>query len=221
VRLVLIHGIGVGPAYMRPLARALAAHDVVVPTLPGWIGNPIERPPLDLVELGETLEPHLPGVLVANSMGCQVAVELAIRRPELVESLVLVGPTVDPSTRPLGRFGVRLLADWAQEPSSLWPIIVRDYLAMGPRRFARTARFAWRQRIEQRLPLVAQPTLVVRGQRDTFVSQRWCEEAAALLPNGRLAVVPGAHAAQFSHPSAVAQEVEQHLREDRRLLEPR
>jgi len=213
VRVVLLHGIGVGPAYMRPLARALAGHDVVVPTLPGWIGNPTDRPALDLVELGETLEPHLPGAIVANSMGCQIAVELAIRRPELVESLVLVGPTVDPHTRPLLRLGVRLLSDWPREPPSLWWIITRDYAAMGLRRFTRTARFAYRHHIEQRLPLVAQPTLIVRGRRDAFVSQRWCEQGAALLPDGRLTVVPGAHAAHYSHPSAVAQEVEQHLRE--------
>jgi pimeloyl-ACP methyl ester carboxylesterase len=146
-------------------------------------------------------------------MGCQVAVELAIRRPELVDSLVLIGPTVDPYTRPLPRMIARILLDWSREPPSLWWIIARDYLAMGPRRFTRTARYAYAHRMETRLPLVPQPTLVVRGVRDGFVSRRWCEEAAALLPGGRLANVPGAHAAHWSHPSAVAQEVEQHLGE--------
>ncbi|HET8528564.1 MAG TPA: hypothetical protein VFL60_06620 [Gaiellaceae bacterium] len=53
---------------------------------------------------------------------------------------------------------------------------------------------------------------MLRGARDGFVSQRRREEAAALLPHGRLAVVAGAaHAAHYSRPSAVAQEVEQHL----------
>ncbi|HEX2088386.1 MAG TPA: alpha/beta fold hydrolase [Actinomycetota bacterium] len=45
------------------------------------------------------------------------------------------------------------------------------------------------------------PTLVVRGSRDMMVPQRWAEEAAALLPNGRLAVVPGAaHCVNYSAP---------------------
>ena len=90
---------------------------------------------------------------------------------------------------------------------------MRDYARMGPVRFAKTARYAREHHVEERLPLVRASTLVVRGERDAFVSQRWCEEAAALPPHGRLVVVPGAHAAHYSHPSAVAEEVEQHLRE--------
>jgi pimeloyl-ACP methyl ester carboxylesterase len=199
---------------MRPLAHALSGHDVAVPTLPGWRGNKTVRRTLDLVELGESLEPLLPGAIVANSLGCQVAVELAIRRPELVESLVLVGPTVDPHLRPLARHIPAVLVDWTREPVSLTPIVARDYLAMGPVRFARTARDAWRHRMETRLPLVTQPTLIVRGGRDAFVSQRWCEEAAALLPHGRLVTVTGEpHAVHYTAPRVVAQEVEQHLGE--------
>jgi 2-hydroxy-6-oxonona-2,4-dienedioate hydrolase len=215
LRVVLLHGIGVTGAYFQPLARLLAPHhDVRVPNLPGWgIGSSPDHV-LDLVELGETLVPLLPGAIVANSLGCQVAVELAIRRPELVSSLVLVGPTVDPHMRPFAKLVAGFAVDCSREPPSLWWIIARDYAAMGPVRFARTARSAYAHRIEERLPLVPQPTLVVRGGRDGFVTQRWCEEAAASLPNGRLAVIPGhAHAVHFSAPSVVAQEVEQHLGE--------
>lgn len=213
MRVVLLHGLGVGADYMRPLARALP-HETEVPVLPGWRGGPPADHVLDLVELGESLVPLLPGALVANSMGCQVAVELAIRRPELVRSLVLVGPTLDPHLRSWPKLLGGFALDCAREPPSLWWLIARDYAAMGPARFVRTAAFARRQRVEERLPLVQAPTLVVRGSRDGFVSQRWCEEATALLPRGRLAVIEGAaHAAHYSHPSAVAEEVEQHLDE--------
>jgi pimeloyl-ACP methyl ester carboxylesterase len=42
----------------------------------------------------------LPSVAVlGNSFGCQVAVELAVRHPDRVAGLVLVGPTMDPSAR--------------------------------------------------------------------------------------------------------------------------
>ena len=214
-RVVLLHGIGVGAAYMRPLATSLDEQfDVVVPVLPGWRGAPRPDHALDLVELGEALVPQLPAAIVANSMGCQVAVELAIRRPELVESLVLVGPTVDPRMRPLPRLVVGVFRDWAREPPSLWWIIARDYLAMGPGRFARTAQLAYEHHIEERLPLVEQPTLIVRGERDGIVTQGWCEYAAGILPRGRLVVVPRhAHAVHYSAPLRVAQEVEQHLRD--------
>jgi pimeloyl-ACP methyl ester carboxylesterase len=214
VRIVCVHGIGVGSAYFEPLAGELRGHDVVVPTLPGWRGGASPPHVLDLVELGESLVPLLPGALVANSLGCQVAVEVAIRRPELVRSLVLIGPTVDPHLRPLARMLPAFALDCAREPPSLWWIIARDYAAMGPRRFAVTARSAWRHRIEERLPLVAPHALVVRGGRDGLVSQRWCEEAAALLQRGRLVTIAGEpHAVHYTAPRVVAQEVEQHLDE--------
>jgi pimeloyl-ACP methyl ester carboxylesterase len=204
--LVLLHGIGVGPDYLRPLARELApGHDVRVPQLP--------REPMPMERLADALVPLLPGAVVANSMGCQVAVELAIRRPELVPSLVLIGPTLDPSRRSLPRLVGGFVLDGLREPPSLWWLIARDYARMGPRRLAGTAHFARTHRIEQRLPLVEAPTLVLRGEHDGLVSRRWCEEAAALLPHGRFADVPGAHATHYTHPSIVAPKVEHHLRE--------
>lgn len=210
-------------AYFAPLARELERrHEVLAPTLPGWGRGPKPRRALDLAELGEALVPLLPAAVAANSMGCQVAVELAIRRPELVESLVLVGPTLDPYLRPWRRLLPGFALDLLREPPSLWWIVARDYAAMGARRFALTARFAREHPIEERLPLVRQPALVLRGGRDGFVSQRWCEEAAALLPDGRLAVVPGEpHAVHYTAPARVAQEVEQHLGERGRVLDHR
>jgi pimeloyl-ACP methyl ester carboxylesterase len=216
VRLVCVHGLGVTAAYFEPLAAELrqAGHDVVAPTLPGWGAGRKPDFVLGLDELGEALVPLLPGALVANSFGCQVAVELAIRRPELVRSLVLVGPTLDPHLRPWHRLLPGFALDLVREPPSLWWIIARDYLAMGPRRFAVTAKHAREHRIERRLPHVPQPALVLRGGRDGFVSQRWCEEAARLLPRGRLVVVAGQpHAVHYTAPRRVAQEVEQHLGE--------
>jgi pimeloyl-ACP methyl ester carboxylesterase len=207
VRIVCVHGLGVGPAYLHPLARELGArHEVPIPQLP--------REPMPMHQLAEALVPLLPGALVANSMGCQVAVEAAIRHPELVSHLVLMGPTVDPHLRPWPKMVPGFVLDCAREPASLWWIIARDYTLTGPRRFVGMARHADTHHIEERLPLVTQPTLVMRGERDGFVSQRWCEEAAALLPRGRLVVVPHEpHAVHYTAPRVVAQEVEQHLGE--------
>jgi pimeloyl-ACP methyl ester carboxylesterase len=210
---VCVHGLGVTSTYFRPLARELAAggRRAVVPDLPGWGRSPRPRHALDIVELARALldflaEEGLDRVpLVANSLGCQVAVEAAIAAPERVASLVLIGPTVDPHLRPLPRYLWGFAVDCSREPPPLWFVIAHDYLWMGVPRFVATARFAWRHRLEARLPLVTAPTLVVRGARDGFVSQRWCEEAARLLPHGRLAVVHGEpHACHYSAPGVVA-----------------
>jgi pimeloyl-ACP methyl ester carboxylesterase len=159
--------------------------------------------------------------LVANSLGCQVSVELALRHPERVAALVLIGPTVDPRLRTALLQTRSFVLDGLREPFSLWWIIATDYARMGLLRFARTARAALRQPIEELLPRVEAPALVVRGDHDAFSSQEWCERAAELLPHGSLAVVDGgAHAVHYSDPVRVAalvrsflQEVEQRVDE--------
>lgn len=220
--LVCVHGIGVSGRYFVPLARELARdRRVLVPDLPGWGRS--QRPPraLDLPELADALgafldEQGLARVpLVANSFGCQIALELAVRAPERIERLVLVGPTVDPRFRSFPRHAWRFVVDCLREPPALVAIVVRDYLSFGPLRFAATARTALRDRPEEKLPRVGAPTLVVRGGRDGFVTQAWSERAAALLPRGRLAVVAGApHAAHFTDPARVAELVRELLAEE-------
>ena len=224
--IVCVHGLGVTGAYFRPLAGELAAagRTVVVPDLPGWGRSPKPARALAVGELADALLEFLSaeGIerapLVANSLGCQVAVEAALRAPERVTALVLIGPTVDPHLRPLPRLLAGFAVDCIREPPSLWWLIARDYLRMGVPRLLRTARLALRHRIEQRLPLVRVSALVIRGARDGFVSQRWCEEAARLLPHGRLEVVSGeAHACHYSAPRVVASLVLEEL--DERLEE--
>jgi 2-hydroxy-6-oxonona-2,4-dienedioate hydrolase len=219
--LVCVHGIGVTSRYFEPLADVLAGgRRVLVPDLPGWGRSPRPSQALDLEQLADALAGFLDAEglarvpLVANSFGCQVAVELAVRRPERVSALVLVGPTVDPSRRTFALQTRSFVLDSFREPPSLWWIIASDYARMGPMRFVRTARFALRQRMEDRLPRVAAPTLVVRGEHDAFASQAWCRRAAELLPRGSLAVVDGAaHAAHYSDPVRVSGLVRSFLEE--------
>ena len=205
---VLVHGIGVSRRYLEPTAQVLAPHvRVYAPDLPGWGRS--DRPPraLSIPELADALAAWLDVVridaptLVANSMGCQVVVELAVRMRHRAAGLVLVGPTVDPGARTMPRQAARLVLDSVREPPSLLPLIAADYLRFGPRRFLATSRHALRDALEEKLPRVEVPTLVVRGARDAIVSQKWAEEAARLLPSGELATVPGrAHAVNYSAP---------------------
>ena len=75
-------------------------------------------------------------------------------------------------------------------------------MTCGPRRTFATLRYALEDRIEAKLPRVAVPTLVVRGEKDPIVPQRWAEEVTSLLPNGRLVVIKGApHATNYDTPT--------------------
>jgi 2-hydroxy-6-oxonona-2,4-dienedioate hydrolase len=212
---VLLPGLGVSSRYMLPLARELAPfYRVFAVDLPGFGRS--ERPPrpLGLVELAEALASWMratglrSATLVGNSYGCQIAVELAARRPRFVERLVLIGPTTDPAYRTRRQQVARLLLDAIREPISLIGLAASDYLRAGPRGVLRTLADALGHPLEARLPVVMAPALVIRGMRDPLVSAAWAERVASALPAGRLAVVPGvAHAAHYAAPRSVARTV--------------
>jgi pimeloyl-ACP methyl ester carboxylesterase len=219
--IVLVHGIGVSSRYFVPLGRELAHGRLVsMPDLPGFGKSDRTARPLSVAGLADALLAYLDAAgldrppLVANSMGCQIVAALAARRPDRVGPIVFVGPTVDPHRRSATRQVLGGLADCVREPPSLLAIIAWDYAVFGPRRFLATARSALRDRIEDSLRGVDSPTLVIRGEHDGFVSQRWAEEAAALLSHGRLVVVPGEpHAVHYTRPRLVAALVRRFLEE--------
>lgn len=103
--MVLVHGLGLSGRYFVPLARRLAAGGatVLVPDLPGNArSRAAARRAPDVAQCADALARLLqrlfpgPSVLVANSVGCQVAASLAARHPHLVSRLVLVGPALEP-----------------------------------------------------------------------------------------------------------------------------
>ena len=173
--------------YFVPLARRLATrHRVVAPDLPGYGKSPTPPQALGIAELADALTAWLDllGIerapLVANSLGCQVSVELAVRRPERVSSLVLLGPTMDPAAPTLAAQAWNLARDIVRGSPLLNLVQARDYLRMGPRRILATARHGLEDPFAEKLARLVQPTLVVRGEHDLIVSQPWAERVAEL-----------------------------------------
>ncbi|HZI18504.1 MAG TPA: alpha/beta hydrolase [Pyrinomonadaceae bacterium] len=209
---VLVHGFVVSGLYMVPTAERLARfYRVYVPDLPGFGRSDKPRRPLDVAGLAGALAAWMDAeglrraVLVGNSMGCQVIAEMVAREPERAEGLVLTGPTVDPAARTARQQLARLLIDATREKVSLLLVHFRSLLEAGLWRAWRTARHALANRIEENLPRLDAPALVVRGSRDPLAPQVWCERVAGLLPRGRLAVVPGGpHALNYSAPDELA-----------------
>ena len=205
---VLVHGFGVSSRYLVPTALRLSRHTrVVAPDLPGFGRSERPQHALSLAELVDVLAGLLDAggieraALLGNSFGCQLVAELAVRRPERVAAAILVGPTVDPRARSSLRQLGRLVATGLFEPASLWLLVGGEYVAFGPRRALVTLREMLSDRIEEKLPGIAAPTVVVRGEHDVICPQGWAEHAASLLPRGRLVVVPGAgHAVNYDAP---------------------
>src|SRR5215217_1369335 len=205
---VLVHGIGVASRFMVPVAELLAPyHPVYAPDLPGFGASGKPNRVLNVAELTDALAGWTRAIgleraaFLGNSFGCQIVVDLAVRYPQLVERVVLQGPTMDPSARGGRQQIARLLLNSRREAPSHGLISAREYLRCGLRRLVKTFRYALEDRIEEKLPQVRVPALVVRGSRDPLVPQRWAEEATHLLPMGRLVVIPGApHTVVYDAP---------------------
>lgn len=214
---VLVHGLAVSSRYFVPLARRLVERrTVLAPDLPGYGRSATPNHPFGIDELADALREwlDLAGIesasLVANSMGCQIAVDLAVRAPERVRRMVLIGPTMDPSAPTIRAQWWGLIRDALREPIGLNVAEARDYLRMGPRRIVATARLALADEFALKLERVRQPALVVRGEHDQIVSQAWAERVAAGLPAARLVVVRGSpHATHWAHADEVARLVEE------------
>ena len=209
---VLVHGLGVSSRYMVPLAEYMASYArVYAPDLPGFGKSTKPTRALNIDELADALAAWMQtmklaqAVVLGNSFGSQVVVALALRHPELIARAVLVAPTIDPRAPTVIRQIMRLVCDAPREPLSLVPLAIRDYLTTGLRRGLQTLRYAIRDRIEDKLPQVHVPTLVVGGARDPVVPQEWVEETARLLPRGRSVMIPGAaHAVNYNAPQELA-----------------
>lgn len=152
---VLLHGVAVSHRYFVPTAKVLAGFcRVFVPDLPGFGLSESPRRILDVPELSETLVEWMDAVgigradLIGNSVGCQLAVEVALRHPVRVRRVVLQGPTVDPRARSMVRQFGRWLTNGVLEPFSLYPIVLRDFIDAGVRRSLVTFRYVVRDRID-------------------------------------------------------------------------
>ncbi|WP_367882236.1 alpha/beta fold hydrolase [Rathayibacter oskolensis] len=100
---LLIHGIGMSHHTFSQLAVHLREHGrVIAVDLAGFGSNRMPRQRVGIADharlLARVLEDRgVPSaIVVGHSMGSQVAVELAVRSPELVDGVVLIGPVVDP-----------------------------------------------------------------------------------------------------------------------------
>ncbi|MFS2241343.1 MULTISPECIES: alpha/beta fold hydrolase [unclassified Microbacterium] len=217
---VLVHGIGMSHRYLARLHRSLTASGSVISVdLPGFGGLPKPGRDVDIEEMADGLAALLdrigagtaatgPVVLVGQSMGTQWVVELAARRPELAQAVVLIGPVADERRRTVLQQAGRLALDTVRETPGANALVFADYLRCGPLWYLAQLRHMLGYRIEDRIVGVEAPVLVVRGSRDPIASLSWSRHLTAAAQRAALVEIPGrAHNAQHTAPGAVASAV--------------
>ena len=221
VPLVHVHGFAVSGSYLLPTATALANRaTTLVPDLPGYgqsaaWGHALGIPSLAwaLLEVLDALD-LVRVVLVGNSMGGPVCLEVAHSAPERVAGVVLASPAGGMHNQPLARALLQLARDVRRENPRMARVVLPDYLHFGPvnalQLFGELVRFPSLERI-LRTPV---PTLAVIGTRDPLMAPPWRVREVGRLapPHLTIAVIEGAaHAMNFSHPCELARVIDSWL----------
>jgi pimeloyl-ACP methyl ester carboxylesterase len=218
VPIVHIHGFAISGAYLMPTARVLARRWVnVVPDLPGYGHSERRDHVLGIPALAGALLAVLDAldieraVLVGNSMGCPIGLEVAHEAPERVHRLVLVSPAGGVQNQPLPRALGQLALDVARESPRMASVALPDYLRFGPVNGLRLFHELTLFPSLERLLSTPVPTLAVLGGRDPLMpAPSRVREVARLAPEHVAVALVGraAHAVNFSHPRALAQAIE-------------
>jgi pimeloyl-ACP methyl ester carboxylesterase len=207
---VFVHGIGMSHRSFSHVGRPLAgSHRLVAVDLPGFGGTPSPGRRLGIEGHAAVLAAALERLglagcsVVGQSMGTQIAVELARTRPELVSSLVLIGPVVDDRRATVVHQMAALLRDTLRETPRMNAVVIGDYLRGIPQYLRELGPML----DYPTLPRVAEldvPVLVVRGTRDPIARAAWARRVTDAARHGTLAEVGGAHHVQERSPAEVA-----------------
>ena len=199
---VLLHGLSGSHRWWRYSFPALArSYRVHAPELIGFgASRPVARAP-DIPELAAILMEWMDAYdieathRVGHSMGAQISIHIAAKRPARIQRLVLADAAGIPR-----RFrlldAVRLIVDtippraWGR-PSFL-PTIARDAVRAGPRRLLRTFAHLLADDVRPLLPRIRSTTLLVWGEYDPLVPLDHGRRMERAIPDARLIVIDGA-----------------------------
>lgn len=231
---IFLHGTGgSGKVWFNQLRRFEPEYRVIAPDLPGYGQTPLPsfiRSIDDYPDFVRALmdEAGLSrAVLVGNSMGGRVALQVALDHPERVAGLVLVNssgislpglPILNVRETDPREFASKLFYKASARSASAGALVER--LAETPEQqrahetMRRLTTGPLRRDMQERLGEIQAPTLVVWGEGDQVIPLAYGEAFAAAIPHARLAVIPRAgHVPMLERPGAVNEAIAAFLAE--------
>jgi pimeloyl-[acyl-carrier protein] methyl ester esterase len=236
--LVLLHGWSLHGGMWGPWLDRLAEHaSLHAVDLPGHGRSAWPEDTRDLRTLANHVLPAIPrgATVLGWSLGGMVALELARRHPEFVNALVLVATTPKFLAGDGWEHGMRpdVLDGFARSLAGDYHGTVQNFLALqalgdehagqalrslrsqlashgepDPRALAAGLEILRDADLRDDLPRIAQPALVIAGDRDRVTPPSAGSALAAALPSARFCLVERAgHAPFLSHAGEVLREV--------------
>jgi pimeloyl-ACP methyl ester carboxylesterase len=220
---ILIHGAGGNHLYWPAEIRRLAGYQVIALDLPGH-GKSGGRGQQSIRAYAEQIMQwaqaiHLPrAVVVGHSMGGAIALELALKYPEQVLGLCLVGTSArlrvstqifEESAHPTTyQRAIDTIIEWSFSPSS--PQRLKELAAQRMVETRQTVLYGdflacQGFDVSEQLAEIQLPALVICGEQDRMTPVRHVQFLADHLPQGRLEIVPDAgHMVMLEQPLLVA-----------------
>lgn len=217
---VLLHGLVISSRYMIPLAKELARdHNVYALDMPGVGHSPRPSKLPDTSQLGAVVVDWMKvtglsgATLVANSFGCQVAVEATKISDSEIGSLVLMGPVANVDHPTAIEHVGRMVLCLPFEPWWFVPLAIRDLLACGVVPALSYLRLLCRYAFLNEVAAVTVPTYVMHGSYDFVSPGSWNQRVAeAVGADGATCIPRAAHIAHGSQPEAVGEYVREVVR---------
>lgn len=217
--LLLIHGLVVSGDYLVPLGRIIGdVFNVYIPDFPGYgeSENPLDV--LNVQDSAHALKDFLDYVniekpiLFGNSFGSQIISEFALQFPEKILAGILQGPTIDRHFRNKYTQIHKWLADSPNEPAFQHKLVFNDVRRAGLLRAKKVFEYALADKIEDKAKQIQTPMLIIRGSKDSLVSQEWVEDLALLFPLGDFRVIPGkGHTISTSGPLQLSRIIQAYI----------
>ena len=226
---VLLHPLGADRSFWNPLQAEMEPHECVALDLPGHGSAPALELSAGIEEFADAVSRQLadlptPVCLVGLSLGGLIAQQIALERPDLVTSVVLVDtvPVYPEPMRQMWRDRAGI-ARRGELSSLLAPMVemwfstelraaddprvtqARDTFATtDPEGYARSCDLLADTDLSPRLPSLTVPAVVVCGQEDTppfREAATWMAEATGA---GTVHWLPGKHACAIETPQQFA-----------------
>jgi len=224
--LVLLHSLLSDSASFRDIAPALSrSFQVLVPELPGF-GRSAPAATLEAVadRMADAIAEVTRGqkaILLGNGYGSFVALQIAIRRPEIADRIVLAGcgaafsepgrqafrdmrnAAINKGLEAITETAIRRL--FSPEFQNAHPGLMADrrkaFLATSPDVFADACKALSELDIRQQATTVRIPALLVVGDQDAATPPAMAQELASLLPDSELKILSDcAHVPQLQAP---------------------
>ncbi|WP_311202714.1 alpha/beta fold hydrolase [Actinophytocola gossypii] len=193
--------------YLTPAQAALDWTQAYLVDLPGLAGSGDPPHRLDVPRFAEAVCDWLdavdlpPVIMAGHSSGTQVAAHVAAARPDLVAATVLASPTVDPKARSVPRALYYWRRDSAYPMPGLGESHRPEWRRAGVRQLVHLLRAHLRDHLEDTVPRIRVPLLVLRGREDAMCTERWARQLTDLVEDGRLVTVPGPHTFLWRDPA--------------------